>query len=137
VTDTSNRAIGSAHLWSERFDRELRDVLALQAEVSESIQRELSAQVQGFVGAEPRARWRGSTQDIHAYDHLRRGYELVMTLRHHDVVVEVRRHLQRALEIDPSYATAYAQLGATYWLEFGLVWSTDPISSTRSGPAST
>jgi adenylate cyclase len=120
VTDTSNRAIGSAHLWSERFDRELRDVLALQAEVSES-----------------RARWRGSTQDIHAYDHLRRGYELVMTLRHHDVVVEVRRHLQRALEIDPSYATAYAQLGATYWLEFGLVWSTDPISSTRSGPAST
>jgi hypothetical protein len=39
---------------------------------------------------------------------------------------------EKAVELDPQYAEAYASLGWTYWLEWALRWSTDPQALERA-----
>ncbi len=39
---------------------------------------------------------------------------------------------EKAVELDPKYAGAYMSLGATYWLEWVLQWSSDPQNLERA-----
>ena len=39
---------------------------------------------------------------------------------------------EKALELDPQYAGAYAGLGATYWMEWFSQWSADPQNLARA-----
>ena len=60
------------HLWAERYDRELKDIFALQDEITQKIvgalQVKLTAEEQGRVGRVP-------TDNLEAYDYFLRGME--------------------------------------------------------------
>jgi serine/threonine protein kinase/Flp pilus assembly protein TadD len=92
------------HLWSDRFDRELEDVFAVQDEISESIVKAL----RGVLSEdERRAIERPRTDNVEAYDYYLRGRQFFHQFREKGLQF-ARRMFARAIEIDPTYARAYA-----------------------------
>jgi adenylate cyclase len=117
------------HLWSERYDRPLKDIFALQDEIVQKIVTTLKLQLtlteQGFIV-------RKTTDNPEAYDSLLRGvkaYLHAFTELKKESLEQARQMFERAAASDPQYAMAYAALSATYWLEFFRRWGKDPDQS--------
>ena len=110
------------HLWSERYDRPLQDIFALQDEVVQKIvttlKLQLTLQEQGILV-------RKTTDNLEAYDYYLRGREHFNRFTQ-EANAQARQMFEKALELDPQYAEAYAFLGWTYFREWGLQWSQDP-----------
>lgn len=92
------------HLWSERYDRQLEDVFAIQDEIAENIVRSLRVVLSD---AEKRAIEKPATTDIEAYDYYLRGRQFFHQFRR-TAIQFARRMFERAMEIDPGYALAHA-----------------------------
>jgi adenylate cyclase len=93
-----------AHLWAERYDRELNDIFALQDEITAAI----VAVLPGRVEAAARERVeRKPTDNMAAYE-----YVLAAKVLHHRSSkadnAEALRLIERAIELDPKYAHAHA-----------------------------
>jgi TolB-like protein/class 3 adenylate cyclase len=108
------------HLWSDRYDRELSDVLALQSDVAravaEQVRLELTPEEQSALTA-------SRPVDPRAYDAYLRGLQLrgpVTLVRAWGP--RVIAQFERAVELDPDFAEAYVAL-ATVRLVLGLVGS--------------
>jgi adenylate cyclase len=95
-----------AHLWAERYDRDLNDIFALQDEISEAIVNALKLKL---LPAERKAIEQRSTSNPEAYKLylMARQYNALGNSRHRDIAVRLCR---RAVEIDPDYARAWALL---------------------------
>ncbi len=107
-------AASSAHLWAERYDRQLSDVFAVQDEVTRAIVTVLAGYLNMAeserVLLKPPAAWE-------AYDYYLRGtraYWLGFTESAVASIYETRRLLEKSLSIDPNYARAHAMLARTY-----------------------
>jgi adenylate cyclase len=105
------------HIWADRFDRDLEDVFAVQDEITQIIVSILPGRLEA-AGFEYASRKRPESMDV--YDCLFRG-------RHHhyqgtpeDNAIALEA-LHKAIELDPNYAPAYAELACTY----GQAWSRD------------
>jgi len=92
------------HLWSERYDRELQDVFAIQDEIAGNIVRALQVVLSD---AEKRAIEKAPTDNVQAYDYYLRGRQFFHQFRRTGIQF-ARRMFERALEIDPAYVLAYA-----------------------------
>ena len=92
------------HLWSERYDRELEDVFAVQDEIAENIVRSLRVVLSED---EKRAIEQPRTDDVQAYEYYLRGRQFFHQFREKGLQF-ARRMFARAIEIDPNYARAYA-----------------------------
>jgi serine/threonine protein kinase/Flp pilus assembly protein TadD len=105
------------HLWSERYDRELEDVFAIQDEIAENIVKALRVVLSE---AEKRAIEKKRTDNVQAYDYYLRGRQFFHQWRRRSVEY-ARRMFERAIEVDPNYAIAYAGIADccsfiyTYW----------------------
>ncbi len=110
------------HLWSQRYDRPFKDIFALQDEIVQkmvtTLGLQLTVQEQGYIV-------RKRTDNLEAYDSFLRGVEYYWRYTK-EATAQARQMFEEALALDPQYAEAYARLGATYWLEWGLHWSADP-----------
>jgi TolB-like protein len=107
------------HLWADRFDRDLSDVLALQADVAHAV----AEQVRLELTPQERAALASQTVDPAAYDAYLRGRELVGPWG------DVRRwapgaieQLERAVELDPGLAEAWAWI-ANARMSLGMLGS--------------
>jgi adenylate cyclase len=113
-------AVTGAHLWAERYDRELKDVFAVQDEVSLAIVAILVAQVNK---AEAERTLLKPPETWQAYDFFMRASDTYTAMRSSFNVAglyEARRLLERSIALDPNYARAYAMLSNTHliaWLE--------------------
>jgi adenylate cyclase len=116
------------HLWTEQYDRELKDVFALQDEIVQKIvttlKLQLTMQEQGILV-------RKSTDNPEAYDSFLRGLESFYSITH-EANAQARQRFEKAIELDPQYADAYARLGWTYLGEWVLQWSQDPQTLERA-----
>jgi len=92
------------HLWSERYDRQLEDVFVIQDEISENIVRALRVVLSE---EEKRAIEKAPTENVQAYDYYLRGRQFFHQFRRTGIQF-ARRMFERAIEIDPNYALAYA-----------------------------
>jgi len=94
------------HLWAERYDRDLNDIFALQDEISEAIVNALKLRL---LPAEKKAIEQRSTTNPEAYKLflMARQYNAMGNSRHRDIAIRLCR---RAVEIDPTYARAWAML---------------------------
>jgi TolB-like protein/DNA-binding winged helix-turn-helix (wHTH) protein len=105
-------AITGKHLWSERYDRPLQNIFALQDEIREKIA--LALQVQLAPG-EPGRSQSVPTANLEAYDFYLRGREAFWRAFYkNDPMTPARQLFESALALDPQYAEAYAQIGGTY-----------------------
>ncbi len=121
-------ATSGDELWAERYDRPLRDVFALQDEIVRRIVTTLDLRIalsqRGYLI--PR-----TTENLEAYDDLLRGLEYALSLSK-DGNAKARPMLEKALELDPKYAEAYAVLGWNYFFGRVLGFDPDPKSTERA-----
>jgi serine/threonine protein kinase/Flp pilus assembly protein TadD len=92
------------HLWSERYDRQLDDVFAIQEEIAESIVDALQVVLSE---EERRAIEKPSGENVEAYQQYLRGRQYFHQMRRSGIQF-ARRMFDRAIEIDPNYSKAYA-----------------------------
>ncbi len=92
------------HLWSERYDRDLEDVFAVQDEIAANIVKALRLVL---TDDEKRAIERPHTDNVEAYEFYLRGRQFYYQFREKGLQF-ARRMFTRAIEIDPGYARAYA-----------------------------
>jgi len=121
-------ATNGYHLWAERYDRDLKDIFAVQDEVTQKIVRALAVKLtdreQDELG-HPRA------ANVEAYDDVLRGYQqLRRTVPEGNA--EARRLFTRAVELDPEYAKAYSALGRAQLQPWQLQWSQEPAVLDRA-----
>jgi len=94
------------HLWSESYDRELRDVFSIQQEIAHAVVRALrvtlSPQEKGALAEVP-------TSHVQAYDYYLRGRSFYYRYGRHDIEFALQL-FSRAIELDPEYALAHAGL---------------------------
>jgi TolB-like protein/Flp pilus assembly protein TadD len=91
-------------LWSERFDRKLEDVFAIQDEIAASIVRALRVVLNE---EEKKAIGKSATADVEAYDYYLRGRQFFHQFRRTSIQ-HARRMFERAIATDPKYVPAYA-----------------------------
>jgi TolB-like protein/tetratricopeptide (TPR) repeat protein len=92
------------HLWAGRFDRERKDIFAIHDDIAANIARALRM----VLGDEARRSiTRAPTSDPEAYDLYLRGRQFFHQRRKKSVIF-ARQMFQRAIELDPEYARAYA-----------------------------
>lgn len=92
------------HLWSERYDRDMEDVFAIQDEIAQNIVKALRMMLSD---EEKRAIEQVPAADVQAYDYYLRGRQFFHQFRRTGIQF-ARRMFERAMEIDPGYAIAYA-----------------------------
>jgi adenylate cyclase len=119
-----------AHRWAERYDRELKDIFAIQDEVARTIAAVLAAHVNKAeaerILLKPPATWQ-------AYDHFMRAAAAWASFQSSwklDQLLEARRHLADSLKIDPKYARAYSLLASTH----RVAWL-NPVNEEYLSPA--
>lgn len=94
------------HLWSEKFDREMADVFAIEEEIAQHI----ALALQVVLGdRERRALGRVPTVDVRAYEFYLRGRQFFVQMRRRSLEYAVGM-FERAIAVDPSYGLAWAGL---------------------------
>jgi len=109
------------HLWAQRYDRDLKDIFSLQDDVTQRIVAALSVKV---TEDEQKRLLRRYTDNMEAYDYYLRGLEYFSKLTKETNIL-ARKMLQRAIDLDPQFAAAYALLGLAHSQEWTQGWSQD------------
>ncbi len=108
------------HLWSERYDRELTDVFAIQDELTKTIVTQLGARL-GVSGTLPK---RARAENLAAYDLYLLG-KFHANRYTYDGYQKAVECYEQATEADPDYAAAYAALASAHaW--FGHIQGVKP-----------
>jgi TolB-like protein len=128
VTAQLADGVDGGHVWAERYDRELKDIFAVQDEVVKQIVKVLAVTLtvdQDLVR-------KRHTQNIKAYEYVLRGRELAW-LHKQETGAEARRLLTQAIWLDPNYATAYSWLAFAHVIDYINQWSDNPDQSLGLG----
>jgi TolB-like protein/Tfp pilus assembly protein PilF len=114
-----------SHVWAERYSRDFDDISEFQDEVAEMIAATTVGRVENY---SVQLAERKSAKDLAAYDYrlrarkIRRTAYLNPDFFARNAMESARELLEQAIQIDPDYATAYAELAWTYmdeWVSFG------------------
>ncbi len=107
VTAQLLRARDGTPLWSKGYERELRDVFAVQDEIAREVARALSVKLD--VG--PMSRAQGGTTNLDAYDHYLKWRQMFIAERRGLEAHRLRVQLLReAVQFDPGFALAWGEL---------------------------
>jgi serine/threonine protein kinase len=98
-------AKGGHHVWSERYDREVADVFAIQDEIAEAIAGRLRVTL-----AAPQGRVEPPTRDPEAYDLYLKGRHFF----NQRAAPQAIAHFEEAIARDPDFASAYTGLSDSY-----------------------
>ena len=98
------------HLWARSYDRDMRDVLALQEEVARAIAQAVQVEVRPD---ERRRLSQGATVHPEAYESYLKG-RFYWSMRGRENMRKAARYFERAIAEDPGYAPAYSGLSDTY-----------------------
>jgi TolB-like protein/Flp pilus assembly protein TadD len=108
------------HLWSERYDREMRDVFAMQDDIALAVVEALKIKL---LGGEKAAILKHHTGNPEAYDlYLKGRYFWSRTAP--DDFRKSRDYFERAVESDPAFALGYC--GLAFFYGFGSSWGVVP-----------
>jgi len=97
------------HLWSERYDREMKDVFEIQDEIARSVVERLKVTLQG--GPQEHLVKPG-TSNLEAYQMYVKGR--ILLPRRGPAVPKAVECFERAVALDPQYALAWAGLADSY-----------------------
>jgi adenylate cyclase len=92
------------HLWAEHYDRELKDIFAVQDEIARSIAATLKI---ALTPRESSAIGKAPTTDLEAYDYYLRGRQFFYQYKRKGIEFALKM-FTRAIEIDPEFVRAYA-----------------------------
>src|SRR5262249_42017530 len=112
VTGQLVDAVTGAHIWADRFDRDLTDVLALQDEVTVAV---VSAIRQKLLKTEIAMAAQRRPKNLTAYDFYHRAIQQSQLLTH-EGLAEAIRLAHRALELDPRFGLVALLAGNCHML---------------------
>jgi TolB-like protein len=125
-------AASGSHVWSERYDRPVDDLFAVQNDVTQSIAATLSGYEGAVAEAERRLLRRKPPTSLTAFD----TYLLAMEAKHKvtkEGLTEAEGLFRKALELDPQLARAYVGLVDVYFylIDLGLAPSVEEARSKQ------
>jgi len=128
VTAQLITAANGSHLWSERYDREMADVFAVQDEIATAIAEALQVKLSGTPAAERRY-----TPNLPAY-------EAYLKALHHaqkvtpDAMARSREYFEQAIALDPEFALAHTMFGFLFaqLANYGLLPAHDAMPLVRA-----
>lgn len=127
ITAQLIRTSDGAHLWSKQYDRKMADIFKIQDEVA----TEVVNAIQGALPVADQQRMIGqNTANIAAYQQYLKGIALLPGRK----VADMRKalgHFERAIELDPSYARAYAMAAIAIGLIGEYTTDTPELLSRR------
>jgi TolB-like protein/Flp pilus assembly protein TadD len=109
ITAQLINAADGYHLWSERYDREMKDVFEIQDEIARGIAARLKVTLEG---AEERPLVRAGTRNLEAYQLYLKGRALLY--KRGSGIPRSLECCQRAAALDPQYALAWAGVSDCY-----------------------
>ena len=110
-----------AHLWADRFDGALEDIFDLQDQVTASVVGAIAPKLEQ---AEIERSSRKPTESLDAYDYYLRGMA-GLHLWTRESNNEALLHFYRAIELDPSFASAYGMAARCFTQRKASGWMTD------------
>ncbi|PYM08294.1 MAG: adenylate/guanylate cyclase domain-containing protein [Verrucomicrobia bacterium] len=120
-----------AHVWADRYDRELTDIFAIQDEITHAIVEQLKVKL---LPQEKKDIGKAPTANVEAYTYYLRGREFLH--RHSKSYYQLaRRMFAKAVELDPLYARAYAGIAdcdSFLFLHYHVDVGTDSILATTA-----
>jgi TolB-like protein/Tfp pilus assembly protein PilF/predicted Ser/Thr protein kinase len=103
-----------SHLWAETYDRKLTDIFGVESEIAKAIADELQAKL---TGREEQALAVKPTNNPEAYDAYLRGLAFAVRAASDDRL-KAAEFYERAVQLDPSFAIAWARLSRAHGLIF-------------------
>jgi adenylate cyclase len=100
----------SRHLWSETYDRDLKDVFAIQSDIAQTMAQALKVRL--FPSEKERIS-KEPTKNVEAYTWYLKGFLLAEAGEDEDLVKAIEC-FENAIRLDPNFANAYARLGHIY-----------------------
>jgi TolB-like protein/Flp pilus assembly protein TadD len=116
VAELINAADGRT-LWSETYDRELKDVFAVQSEIATAVTEQLKIKL---LGAPAKSDAAPSNDNLAAYNALQQG-TFYFRLSTEEGTRKAIEFYDEAVRLDPRYALAYANLSFA-WRQLGATW---------------
>jgi adenylate cyclase len=109
------------HVLAEKFDRDVDDIFALQDEISSQIAGAIAPEIDRAKQQRPQA---AKPANLDAWEYFQRGMSLFDKLSK-DTNRTAREMYLKAIELDPSYCAAHAELALTYHMDLRLEFSED------------
>ena len=106
ITPQLIRVADDSHLWSDRYDRVLEDIFEVQSDIAGQVIAKLEATI---LHSERRAVEMRPTDDMDAYQAYLLGVQHTASFGEADMRLSVKM-FERAVELDPDFALAYAWL---------------------------
>jgi adenylate cyclase len=114
------------HLFSETYNRDMKDIFAVQEEIANHIVQKLKLHVRDVSNNEVR------TKNVEAYELVLKGSYFMR--RSYEDTKKSMAYFQKAVELDPEYAEAYAYVGETYlhYAGFNLMATSEAYVKSRT-----
>jgi adenylate cyclase len=106
-------------IWAQRYNRGKKDLFTLQDEIIQTIVRTLAIKIET---AEQSRVMHKITTNYQAYDYFIRGTGYLLH-RTRSAVSKARQLFEKAIELDPQFASAYTALGWSYHLQVEYGWT--------------
>ncbi|MEZ5832639.1 MAG: adenylate/guanylate cyclase domain-containing protein [Dongiaceae bacterium] len=119
VTATLSDATTGVQLWSDRYDGEVKDVFAVQDDITQKVVGALAIKLNDIERQRSLAK---PPENLQAYDYLQRGREFFRRNTRADIR-SARKLFEQAIALDPNYASAYVDLAATRVLTVTSGWT--------------
>jgi TolB-like protein/Flp pilus assembly protein TadD len=114
-----------AHLWAQIYDEPLDEIFRVQSDIAQKVVHALNVTL---VDQQRRTVEAAPTTNLEAYDYYLRGHDYVRRGTDETTALAAARMFEKAVELDPGFALAYAHLARAYTR---LYWSYSDHSEER------
>jgi TolB-like protein/lipoprotein NlpI len=118
-----------SHLWSEKYDREMKDIFEIQDEISLAIVDKLKIEL---FEDEKKQVLKSKTQNLDAYNYYLKG-RYHWNKRTNEGLEKSIEYFEKSIEADPNYAPAYTGLADAYIIlaDWGFLLPKDAIAKAK------
>ena len=113
------------HLWAESYDRVLKDIFAIQDDITIQLIKALHVKL---IGGEQSRYYMEGTENINAFIKMLQGKEYFYRLTAEDNLF-ARDFWEEAISLDQNYSLPCALLALSHHWDYGFGWSKSPLES--------
>jgi adenylate cyclase len=119
------------HLWSEKYDRQMKDLFSVQDHISKEI---LTALRVKLVEGEQERVWAKGTSNLDGYLKFLQAYDTFKSFNKQSMIL-TRQICEEAIVLDPNYEQAHSLLGVSHLIDLWFGWGESPRSSMEKSEA--
>jgi len=113
------------HLWSEKYDREMKDLFSVQDNISKEILTALRVKL--GAGEQERV-WARGTTNIEAYLKFLQAYDTFKSFNKKNMIL-TRQICEEAITLDANYDALYSLIGVAHLIDLWFAWGESPRAS--------